>query len=89
MKDKNQINLVIYLFVAFILGGLVMYFIAINTDTINTNLGTNIGISTNGNNSACKACAETVIVNDGSLSASVEKAYDAVMMIQNYQKNTI
>lgn len=76
MKDK--INLVIYLFVAFILGGLLMYYISINTN-----------VYQNENGGECRACANTVIVNDGSLSASVEKIYDSVMMIQNYQKNAV
>ena len=83
MKEKNKINLVIYLFVAFVLGGLVMYYIAINTNIYQENKS---GNTTNNN---CRACSGTVIVNDGSLSASVEKIYDAVMMIQNYQNNAI
>ena len=32
MKERAKINLVIYLFVAFVLGGLIMYYIAINTN---------------------------------------------------------
>lgn len=76
MKDK--INLVIYLFAAFIFGGLLMYYISINTN-----------IYQNENGGECKACANTVIVNDGSLSASVDKVYDSVMMIRNYQNDTI
>ena len=83
MKEKNKINLVIYLFVAFVLGGLVMYYIAINTNVYQENK------SGNTTNNSCRACSGTVIVNDGSLSASVEKVYDAVMMIQNYQNNAI
>lgn len=83
MKEKNKINLVIYLFVAFVLGGLVMYYIAINTNVYQENK------SGNTTNNSCRACSGTVIVNDGSLSASVEKIYDAVMMIQNYQNNAI
>lgn len=85
MKEKDKINLVIYLFVAFVLGGLVMYCISINTPVV-------LQSSTNNNNNSnntCRACSGTVIVNDGSLSASVEKAYDAVMMIRNYKKNSI
>ena len=39
--------------------------------------------------SIAKKGYKMVIVNDGSLSASVEKIYDAVMMIQNYQNNAI
>ena len=83
MKEKNKINLVIYLFVAFVLGGLVMYYIAINTNVYQENKSGNTA------NNSCRACSGTVIVNDGSLSASVEKIYDAVMMIQNYQNNAI
>ncbi len=83
MKEKNKINLVIYLFVAFVLGGLVMYYIAINTNVYQENK------SGNTTNNSCRACSGTIIVNDGSLSASVEKVYDAVMMIQNYQNNAI
>ncbi len=85
MKDKKNISLVIYLFVAFILGGLVMYAIALNTsvfEKVGVNTGTSSGSST------CRACSGTVIVNDGSLSASVEKAYDAVMMVRNYKNDT-
>ena len=87
MKNKDKFNLVIYLFVAFILGGLVMYFIAINTtleNGINTKLTGSIL-----NNNTCRSCSETVIVNDGSLSASVEKAYDGVMMVRNYKGGDI
>ncbi len=82
MKKNDKINLVIYLFVAFVLGGLVMYYIAINTTLSTTN-------NSGSTSSTCRACSGTVIVNDGSLSASVEKVYDAVMMIQNYQKNSV
>lgn len=82
MKKNDKINLVIYLFVAFVLGGLLMYFISINT-----NMDGNSGTSTT--NNTCRACSDTVIVNEGSLSASVEKAYDAVMMVQNYKNNSV
>ena len=74
MKEKNRLNLVIYLFVAFILGGLLMYIIALNTPVLENLTGETTTSST-----TCRACSKTVIVNDGSLSASVEKAYDAVM----------
>ena len=86
MKDKMNINVnfIIYLFVAFILGGLLMYYIALNTNGLQIE-----NQNVNGGSNACRACSGTVIVNDGSLSASVEKAYDAVMMIRNYQKDTV
>ncbi len=83
VREKRNSNLIIYLFVAFILGGLLMYVIAINTDVFQNASVT--GNSSNSTNNTCRACSNTVIVNDGSLSASVEKAYDAVMMIRNYK----
>ena len=61
MKEREKINLVIYLFVAFVLGGLVMYYIAINTNIYQENK------SGNTTNNSCRACSGTVIVNDGSL----------------------
>lgn len=85
MNKKDNINLVIYLFVAFVLGGVLMYFIAINTNVLSTN---NSSTNNNSNNS-CRACSGTVIVNDGSLSASVEKAYDAVMLVRNNKNNKV
>ena len=81
--EKSRINFVIYLFVAFILGGLLMYFISINTPALSSVSGTTSG------NGTCRACSGTVIVNDGSLSASVGKAYDAVMMVRNYKGENI
>ena len=86
MKERNNFSLVIYLFIAFMLGGLLMYFIANNTITLN---GIISGNNTSSSNNTCRACSGTVIVNDGSLSASVEKVYDAVMMIQNYKGEQI
>ena len=58
MKDKNKINLVIYLFVAFVLGGLVMYFIAINTTFSSNVSGTNSSVT-----STCRAFSKTVVFN--------------------------
>ena len=83
---KNNFGLILGLFVAFVLGGIVMYGITINADKISTLLGTTIK-TTSG--SVVRACSGTVIVNDGSLSASVEKVYDAVMMIRNYKGEQI
>lgn len=85
MKGKEKVNLVIYLFVAFVLGGLLMYYLTLNSDKLSGIV--NATSSSSGN--SCRACSGTVIVNDGSLSAAVEKAYDAVMMIRNYKNEQI
>ena len=79
MKNKSGLVLIIYLFIAFTLGGFLMYYLIFNTSKI--------GLTTNttSNSSTCRACSGTVIVNDGSLSAAVEKIYDAVMMVRNYK----
>lgn len=88
MKGKEKFSLVIYLFIAFILGGLLMYYISNNPITLSSLTGITSTKSTSNENS-CRACSGTVIVNDGSLSASVEKVYDAVMMVRNYKDNQI
>ena len=81
MKEKNLLSLIVSLFIAFIGGGLLMYFLVTDSGLIN------FGVSTT--SSTCRACSGTVIVNDGSLSAAVEKVYDAVMMIRNYKGDQI
>ena len=86
MKGKRTFGLILGLFVAFVLGGFLMYFLTINTDLISSALGKTIKTSS-GN--IVRACSGTVIVNDGSLSASVEKVYDAVLMIRNYKGDQI
>ena len=87
MKENNKFGLIVGLFIAFILGGLLMYYIIMNTDKIGFNLGQ--PVSNNNVVSSCRSCSGTVIVNDGSLSASVEKVYDAVVMIRNYKGEQI
>jgi len=79
------IKLIGYLFISFILGGLVMYFMAIKAGELNFSIGNDINSSVG----TCKSCNKTVIVNEGSLSAAVEKVYDAVMMVQNYNGEQI
>ena len=84
MKNNNILSLIIGLFIAFIGGGLLMYYIAYDTDALVISSSSR----SNGGNT-CRACSGTVIVNDGSLSAAVEKIYDAVMMVRNYKDDQI
>lgn len=87
MKGKEKFKVIIYLFIAFILGGLLMYYISSDEKALSL-----IPVSSNNKTTttqSCRACSETVVVNDGSLSASVEKIYDAVMMVRNYKENQI
>ena len=88
MKGKDKFSIVIYLFLAFVLGGFLMYYISNNKITLSNLTGIKSSNVTSGE-SSCRSCSETVIVNEGSLSASVEKVYDAVMMIKNYKDNQI
>ena len=83
MKGRNIFGLTISLFMAFMAGGILMYFL-VEDNTLLDSSSTVIA-----ENSKCKACGETIVVNDGSLSASVDKVYDAVFMIRNYQNDQI
>jgi len=82
---KNSFSTVLFLFIAFVLGGLLMYYIVLNSSNLS------LGIETNSNksNNQVKAYSGTVIVKEGSLSAAVEKVYDAVMMVRNYKGDQI
>ena len=84
MKNKNGFSFIFGLFIAFVLGGFLMYYIALNMDSLSV-----VGGSKTTTNSTCRACSGTVVVNDGSLSAAVEKVYDAVMMVRNYKGEQI
>ena len=84
---KNKISLGIIVLIAFVLGGLSMYyFSSMHRITVTTNSdGTTTTMAPV--EATCKSCNSTVIVENGSLSAAVEKAYDGSVMIRNY-KNT-
>ena len=65
-----------------------MYYLVINSNNLGS-IANSITNSKSTTTNSCRACSGTVIVNDGSLSASVEKVYDAVMMIRNYKGEQI
>jgi len=78
MKDKFSFGIVI--FVSFVLGGLSMYYFNSNNQPV--------VVTDNGQN-VCKSCNSTVIVENGSLSAAVEKVVDSTVMIRTYKNNKI
>ena len=77
MKSKIS-NGIIVLF-AFILGGLSMYYFSYKNRVVVTEEGEKIEVAT-----ACKSCNSTVIMENGSLSASVEKTFNSVVMIKTF-----
>ena len=79
MKDKISYGIIVFL--AFIIGGLTMhYFSRQNTYVVQDDQG---------NQTVCKSCTETVIVENGSLSAAIEKIYDATVMVNTYKNDKI
>ena len=77
---KNRISNGIIVLFAFVLGGLSMYYFSLKNRVVVTSDGTTTAPVA----STCKSCNSTVIVENGSLSAAVEKAYDAAVMIKTY-----
>ncbi len=71
MKNK-VLNLVMF-FIVFILGGLVMFGITKLTDSNKKVKSTD---------TTCRACPETVVVEEGNLSAAVEKVYYSSVMVK-------
>ncbi len=82
MKDKISLGIIIL--VSFVLGGLAMYYFS-STHRI-TYVETKDGTTTPVVNT-CKSCNSTVIIDNGSLSASVEKVYDSVVLIKSYKND--
>jgi serine protease Do len=76
---KNKVLQVFILFMVFILGGLVMFGITKLTSK-STAKSTEV---------TCHACPETVIVEDGNLSAAVEKVYNSSVMVKTNSKNKL
>jgi len=81
---RERIINFIMVFVAFLLGGGVMY-LAIANPLGQSNTTTQAGVL------GCQytACENKVIIDNTGISAAVEKVYDAVVMIKNYQGNKL
>lgn len=77
---KNKISNGIIVLFAFILGGVAMYYFSLQNRVVVNSDGETVTQVT----STCKSCNSTVIVENGSLSAAVEKAYDSAVMIKTY-----
>lgn len=84
MKDKISLGIIVL--ISFILGGLSMYYFSSmhRVTIIEKNDGTVATVS-----NTCKSCNSTVIMENGSLSASVEKVVNAVVMVKNFQKDKL
>ena len=79
MKDK--IKSFLMFFSSFLLGGLVMYTLVEKPFTKKVN---NLSIDDNTSSSETK-----VVVENNGISAAVERVYDAVVMVSNYQNNKL
>ena len=77
---KNKISFGIIVLFAFVLGGLSMYYFSLQNRVVVTEDGEKVTQVT----STCKSCNSTVIMENGSLSASVEKTVNSVVMIKTY-----
>ena len=75
---KNKISFGIIVLFAFLLGGLAMYYFSLQNRVVVSETGEKVEQVVN----TCKSCNSTVIVENGSLSAAVEKAYNSSVMIK-------
>ncbi len=76
---KNKISNGIIVLFAFVLGGLSMYYFSLKNRVVITEDGEKVSVS-----NTCKSCNGTVIMENGSLAASVEKTVNSVVMIKTY-----
>ena len=78
---KNKISNGIIVLFAFVLGGLSMYYFSIRNRVVVTNNGDSDNATPV---ATCRNCNSTVIVENGSLSAAVEKSYNTAVMVRTY-----
>ena len=76
---KNKISTGIIIMFAFILGGLSMYYFSLKNRVVVNEGGEKVDVG-----SVCKSCNSTVIMENGSLAASVEKTFNSVVMIKTF-----
>ena len=76
---KNKISNGIIILFAFILGGLSMYYFSLKNRVVVSESGEKVEVT-----NTCKSCNSTVIMENGSLAASVEKTVNSVVMIKTY-----
>ncbi len=83
---KNKLSNGIIVLFAFIMGGLSMYYFSSmhRVKVVENSDGTTTQVV-----ESCKSCNSTVIVENGSLSASVEKVYDSVVLIRTYKNSKL
>ena len=81
---KNKISFGIIVLFAFLLGGISMYYFSLKNRVVVTEEGEKVEVS-----NTCKSCSSTVIMENGSLSASVEKTFNSVVMIRTYTNNKL
>ena len=83
---KNKISLGIIVLVSFVLGGLSMYyFSSMHRVTVVEKSDGTVAKVTN----TCKSCNSTVIMENGSLAASVEKVLNSAVMIKNLKNDKL
>ena len=91
---KNKISWGFMMMFSFILGGLCMYYFSYTHRVVVKEKESGISASVGGNEAVskpttCDNCNGTVIVENGSLSQAVKKAFNAAVMIRNYKNSTL
>ena len=75
MKDKNRIIIIIIMIVCFLFGSFGTYYLISKKGLFNQTI--------------INKSEKEVTVNENGIADAVEKLYDAVVVVQNYQKNTL
>lgn len=75
MKDKNRIIIIVIMIVCFLLGSFGTYYLISKKGLFNQTI--------------INKSEKEVTVNEKGIADAVEKLYDAVVVVQNYQKNAI
>lgn len=83
---KNKVLTIVAILLAFLAGGELTYILLHNS---NKSIATNENQATMTYNSCSNCMSGTMVVENGGISQTVSKVYDAVVMVKNYQSNRL
>lgn len=76
---KSKISFGIIVLFAFLLGGISMYYFSLQNRVVVDKEGEKVEVT-----NTCRSCNSTVIMENGSLAASVEKTFNSVVMVKTF-----
>ena len=83
---KNKFITIVAVLLAFIAGAELTYILLNNSNKEDNNKGEKVNVT---NNSCSNCMSGTIVIENGGITQTVDKIYDSIVMIKNYQNNRL